>query len=123
MSGLLSAAQLANITTVVASSLDTSVSVYRPTIGRDAYGHDTYTYPGSPTSTASVNTYKPSASTLQTFAGIIGSSQALMLRFLSTTDIREGDRVVLFSLNWLVNNVQKAESYTVAYDALITTVT
>jgi hypothetical protein len=123
MAGLLSAAQLANITTVVASSLDTPVAAYRKTTVSDGYGHKTETYPGTPTFTANVNTYKPSASTLQTFAGIIGSSQALMMRFLSTDDFREGDRVVLFGLNWVVQNVQKAESYTVAYDALITTVT
>ena len=45
-----------------------------------------------------------------------------MLRFLQTTDIREGDRLTYSGKKWLVQYVLNAESYSFCNDALITTV-
>src|SRR5438128_2285580 len=100
MAGLLTAAEIASITATHAAALDQSVTLYRKSTASDTYGHKTETWNSQ--GSVSVNVFKPTASTLQAFAGIIGSSQALMLRFSSTTDIREGDRIVYNSLNWLV---------------------
>jgi hypothetical protein len=120
---MLSAAELAAMTATVGAFLDVSLPLYRKTTALDGSGHTTVTYPGTPTATVQVNVIKPSATQLQAFAGIIGSQKALLLRFLQTTDIREGDRIVYSSLNWLVQHILNAESYTVANEALITTIT
>jgi hypothetical protein len=120
MSGLLTASQLTYITSIVSRSFDQSLPLYRPTKVSDGYGHTTLTYPNVPTSTIACNVGHPSATQLQSFADIIGTQEAMMLRFLSTTDVREGDRVVFQGENWLVQNVQNADSYTVTNDALMT---
>lgn len=120
MAGLLNADEVTWITSTVSSSLDQSLPLYRPTKASDGYGHTTLTYPGSPTATIACNVGKPSATQLQAYADIIGTQEAMMLRFLQTTDIREGDRIVFQGENWLVQNVQNADSYTVTNDALMT---
>src|SRR5438132_8675095 len=94
MAGLLTDAQKAWMQAIVASSLDVSVTVQRPpaTPVFDVYGHDTSTY--STIGTAMVNVIKPSATTLQAYAGIIGSELALLLRFMPTTHIKDGHQTV-----------------------------
>lgn len=115
---MLSAADIASMTATVAASFDTTVTVKRKGAGQDAYGHanGTYTSVGS---TADVNVYKPSSSTLQAFAGIIGSQKAAMIRFALTTDIREDDQIVLNGETWLVQDVEVNDSYTFSNNALI----
>ena len=120
MAGLLSGAEITSITATVASVLDQSLPLYRKTTAADTFGHSTETWNSQ--GNVSVNIIKPSATQLQSFAGIIGSKRALILRAMQTTDIREGDRVVFDSLNWLVQNVQNADSYTVTREFLITVI-
>ena len=122
MSGLLTTDETAWITAIVSSSLDQSLPLYRPTKASDGYGHTTLTYPGTPTAMIACNVGHPSATQLQAYADIIGTQEAMMLRFLTTTDVREGDRIVFQGENWLVQNVQNADSYTFSNDALITVI-
>lgn len=118
---MLNAAEITAMTNIVASSLDVTVTVQRITSPtQDGSGHLTGTY--VTVGTAKVNIIKPSATQLQIYAGIIGSQWALMIRFMPTTDIREGDQLVYMSRNWKVQNIQNAESYTFSNDALITTI-
>lgn len=105
---------------VIASALDVTLPLYRKVTTSDGYGHSTESWVSQ--GNVQVNLIKPSATQLQAFAGIIGSQRALMLRAMETTDIREGDRVVYDSLNWLVQNAQNAESFTVTKEYLITVV-
>jgi Tfp pilus assembly major pilin PilA len=121
MAGLLTAAEIADITAMVASSLDVALPVYRKATSTDSYGHSTEDWTNL-VGTFNVNIFSPSAKQLQAYAGIIGSQNALMLRFLPASDIREGDRVIYMAKNWIVQNIQNAESYTFAYDALVTNV-
>lgn len=122
MAGLLTTSETTWITSTVSSSLDQSLPLYRPTKSRDSYGHDTYTYPGTPTSTIACNIIKPTATVLQSYANIIGSQRALTLRVMSTTDVKERDRIVYDALNWEVQNLMDAESYTVTKEYLITVI-
>src|SRR2546423_4491068 len=119
---MLSAAEIASMQAVVAASLDVSVTVQRPpaTPVFDVYGHDTSTY--STIGTAMVNVIKPSATLLQAYAGIIGSELALLLRFMPTTDIKEGDQIVYAGRNWKAYGIQSAESYTFTDEVLIVTI-
>jgi hypothetical protein len=121
MPSLLTDADVASITQTVASSLDATLPVYRKSTAIDGYGHSTETW--TLVGTFNFNVFSASATVLQAYAAIIGTKNALMLRLMQTTDLREGDRVVYSSLNWLVNNIQNAESYTVTKEALITVVT
>jgi hypothetical protein len=123
MAGLLTAAEITSMTALVASSLDVFLPLYRKSVAQDGYGHSVETYPGTPTSTVQVNVIKPSATDLQVYAAIIGTKEALLLRFIpAIADIREGDRVVYRSGNWLVQNIQSNESYTFANEAVITVI-
>jgi hypothetical protein len=122
MSGLLTASQLTYITSIVSRSLDQSLPLYRPTKASDGYGHTTLTYPNVPTATIACTLGKPSATQLQAYANIIGTQEAMTMRFLNTTDVKEGDRVVVNGENWLVQNVENSDSYTVTFDALITVI-
>jgi len=122
MAGLLSSVDIASITATVASSLDQSLPLYRKTVAQDGYGHSTETWPGTPTSMLACNVYKPSAPQLQAFANIIGTKEALMLRFLPISDGREGDQVQYNGRRWMVNYILIADSYTVASDALMTVI-
>jgi len=117
---MLSAADIARCTATVASSLDVPIVVKRRNSIKDGGGH---TSDGTPTTigTVYVNTFKPSGTQLQQFAGIIGSQKATMIRFLSTSDIKEGDEVDYDGLVWEVQSILYAESYTFCLDALITT--
>lgn len=119
---MLNASDLAYITSTVQAALDVSLPLYRKTISQDGYGHSIETYPNTPTSTIAVNLKQPSATQLVAYAGKIGSQRALIMRAMQTTDIREGDRVVYDSLNWIVSNIQNAESYTVTKEYLLTVV-
>lgn len=122
MAGLLNADEVTWMTSTVASALDQSLPLYRPTKASDGYGHTTRTYPSTPTATIACNTMKPSATQLQTFADIIGTQEAMMLRFVPPTDVREDDRIAFQGENWEVQNVQNAESYSFALDALMTVI-
>ena len=119
---MLNAAEIAAMTATVAGALDVTVTVQRlpATPVLDAYSHDVGTY--STVGTAMVNVIKPSATTLQAYAGIIGSQRALLLRFMPTTDIREGDQIVYLGKNWMTHGIQSAESYTFCDEVLITTI-
>lgn len=118
---MLSAAEIASMTTSVQGSLDVTITRLRTTaVSKDGYGHST-----SPTQTSvniKCNVIKPSATQLQAFAGIIGSQIALLIRVMPTDDIREGDTVVYMSKNWMVHNIQNAESYTFANEYLIASI-
>lgn len=118
---MLNADEIASMTAVVASSLDVSLPFYRNPKGPDTYGHTTTTGTNQ-VGTFKVNVMKPTASQLQAYAGIIGTKEALMLRYMPTSDIREGDTTTYNGKNWTVNYILNAESYTVANNALITEV-
>jgi len=119
---MLPAREKADMAATVAGSLDVTVTVQRPPSPPvlDSYGHDV----GVPVTvgTAQVNVIKPSATLLQAYAGIIGSQLALLLRFMPTTDIREGDQIVYAGKNWKAYGIQSAESYTFTDEVLIVTI-
>jgi hypothetical protein len=120
---MLNAAEITANTATVAASMDQSLPLYRRSVTKDSYGNDVEGYPGSPTLQLACNIYKPSATTLTTYAGVIGGRRALMLRYMSTNDVREGDRVVYQSLNWRVQPLETAASYQFANDVLIVVIT
>jgi len=122
MPGLLTASEIAAITTTVQGALDVTLPLYRKTTALDGAGHTTETYPGTPTSQVQCNIIKPSATLLQAYADIIGEQRAILIRVMQTTDVRQGDRIVYDGLNWKVQNLQDAESYTVTKEYLVTTV-
>jgi len=117
---MLSAAEIASMTATANASLDISMLFSRKTTALDGYGHSTETWASQ--GSKMVNTYKPTATQLQTYASIIGTQKALMIRFATTTDIKEGDRATYLSRNWLVQYILDAESYTFVLDAIITEV-
>ena len=119
---MLSAQEIASMSQTVAGSLDVSLPFYRNPKGPDTYGHTTATGTNL-VGTFKVNVTKPSASQLQAYAGIIGTKEALMLRYMPASDIREGDTTTYNGKNWTVNYILNADSYTVANDAIITLVT
>lgn len=122
MPGLLSTAQLANITATTAKSLDQSLPLSRnTTLGTsDGAGHASETWVAQGNVTCNVS--KASASVLQEYAGIIGSKRAVTLRATQTTDIREGDRVTYDGLTWVVQERLNANSYSVVNRFLMTEV-
>src|SRR5258706_16457443 len=67
--------------------------------------------------------YQPSAQILTTYAGVIAGRRALMLRYMPTQDVREGDRIAYQGLNWRVQPLETAESYTFTNEVLIVTIT
>jgi len=115
---VLSPSEIASMTATANASLDISIPFYRDPKGPDTYGHTTITGTNL-VGTFKVNTYKPTATQLQTYASIIGSQKALMIRFATTTDIKEGDRATYLSRNWLVQYILDAESFTFVLDAII----
>ncbi len=117
---MLSAAEIASMTATVAGALDVSLPLSRKTVTSDGYGHSIETW-GS-VGNVQVNLIKPNATQLQVYATLIGSQRAMMIRAMQTTDIRENDRLVYDSLNWRVQNVRNAESYTVTKEYLMTTI-
>ncbi len=116
---MLSAAQIARKTAIVARALDQSVPYFDRTVTKDVYGDDVETYPGTPTFQLACNIYKPSAQILTTYAGVIGGKRALMLRYMPTQNVREGGRVTYQGVNWRVQPVETAESFTFANDVMI----
>jgi hypothetical protein len=120
--GMLNSADIARMTRTVERSFDTTITVKRdPSPVQDSSGHQTQNLVVQ--GEVDVNTYKPNAGILQSYAEVIGSQQALMIRYSTTDDIREGDVIEHIGLDWLVHNAQKDESYTFCYNALIVTVT
>src|SRR5258706_15340513 len=119
---MLSASEITAMTATVAGALDQSLPLYRRTLSKDSYGNDVETYPGTPTLTLACNIYQPSAQILTTYAGVIAGRRALMLRYMPTQDVREGDRIAYQSLNWRVQPVETAEAFTFANDALVVTI-
>ncbi len=117
---MLSSQEIASMTATANASLDISMPFSRKTTGQDGYGHSTETWASQ--GSKMVNTYKPTATILQTYASIIGTQKALMIRFATTTDIKEGDRATYLSRNWLVQYILDVESFTFVLDAIITEV-
>lgn len=106
------------MTATVASSLDQSLQFSRKAAGQDSSGHANGAYAN--TAIYACNVAKPSATKLALYAGIIGTQEAMTLRFAQASDIREGDRVAYNSELWQVQNVLNAESYSFCNNALIT---
>lgn len=117
---MLSAAELACISATVQASLDQSLTLSRDTFTRDIYGNETTG--GTTTSTVLVNVIKPTATEMQTFAGRIGSKRSLILRAMQDTDIRQNDHLTYDGVEWFVNGVLDANSYSVTKKYLIVTV-
>lgn len=117
---MLSADELTGITSTVEDSLDQSLILSRDTYTTDTTGHQKLL--STTTSIIACNVIKPTASQLQLYAGKIGSARALVLRAMQTTDIREGDHVSYDSLDWVVNGIMNAASYSVTKHYLMVTV-
>jgi hypothetical protein len=120
MAGLLTAAETASMQATVATVLDQLLQQLRKTTALDTYGHLTETF--LPFAIILCNVFRPTATHLQLYADIIGAQQAMMLRFLPGTDIREGDQVTYKNENWLVQAIQVEESYTIPNDLIMTVV-
>src|SRR2546423_616577 len=122
MAGLFTGKKKGRVQGAIASRLDVSVTVQRAPAkpGFDVFGHDTSTYNTGGTAIVEVN--QTSATLLQAYAGIIGSELALLLRFMPTTDIKEGDQIVYAGRNWKTYGIQSAESYTFTDEVLIVTI-
>ncbi len=121
MAGLLTAAEIATMQATVASALDQSLPMYRDTsTATDDSGHHVVTLVSQGNITC--NVFRPTATHLQLYADIIGAQQAMMLRYLPGTDIREGDQVTYKNENWTVQAIQVQESYTVPNDAIMTVI-
>ncbi|SRR6266487_4799867 len=120
MPGLLTDAELAWMTPIVASSLDDSLPHSRKTVVADGYGHNTDTWVNQ--TNKQVNVIKPTAVQLSAYADIIGAQWATFIRYMQTTDIQRGDNLYYNGHWWLVQNVENAESYTVTQEALMTVV-
>ena len=117
---MLSASELASITTTVAAALDVSLPLSRPTRSNDGYGHTTESLVSQ--GNIACNIIKPTATQLQVFAGLIGSQRALIIRVMQATDVRENDQCVYDGLTWRVQTILDAESYTVTKEYLMTVV-
>lgn len=117
---MLSAAELASITTTVASALDVALPRYRSTKAADTYGHTTRTRVSQ--GNTQCNILKPSATQLQAYVDIIGAQRALVIRVMQSATVQEGDEFLYDGLYWVVNNMQDAESYTVTKEYLLTVV-
>ena len=113
----------ADATATVAAFLDQSLPLYHATITQGASGNTVETYGNTPNFLLPCNIFKPSAEILTVYADVIAGRRALMLRYMPTQDVHEGDRIVYQGLNWRVQPVETAESFTFANDVLITTVT
>ncbi len=120
---MLSAAQIARKTATVARALDQSLPYYDVTKSQDVSGHTVETYAGTPTFQLACNIYAPAAEILTTYAEVIAGRKALMLRYMPTQNVQEGGRVVYQGVNWRVQPVETAESYTFSNDVLIVTIT
>ena len=120
MPGLLSADEIASMQVTVASGLDQSLPISRKSVAPDGYGNNIETW--VPQANVTCNVFHPTGTHLQLFADIIGAQQAMMLRFLPGTDIREGDQVTYKNENWLVQVIQVQESYTIPNDLLMTVI-
>lgn len=117
---MLSAAEWASMTATVTGALDVTVTISRRTATQDSYGHTSSVW--AVVGTAMINATKPGASLLQAYADIIGVKLTYYIRFLPSSDIREGDQITFNGKQWLVQYLLNADSYTVANDALITEV-
>lgn len=113
MAGLLLPSQTAWMAALTARSLDQSLPLKRPSSTKttDNSGHDTT--PLVSVGNIACTVARPTASQLQLYAGIIGSQRSLMLRAMSTTDIKQGDVVTYDSLDWTIHEVLNAGSYSV----------
>ncbi len=117
---MLSANDIASITAIVAASLDVTLPQYRNTPGEDTSGHATETYAFF--ANVALNIIRPSATTLQLFADVIGSQRAIIIRVMKTQDVKQGDRFVYDGLNWRVQALMDSESYTVTKEYLLSVV-
>lgn len=116
-------AEITAMQAVVAGSFDQTLSLYRKTVITDGYGHSVETWPGTPTLMLPCNTRKPTTLELTVFADIIAGKRAMMLRYAPQSDVREGDRIVYLGVNWRIQQVAPAESYTFSDEVLMVTIT
>jgi hypothetical protein len=114
---MLSAAEIACMTATVEESLDQALTLSRDTFTADIYGNSTVA--GTTTSAIQVNVIKPTATELQMYADRIGSKRSLILRAMQTTDIRQNDHLTYDGLEWYVNGVLDANSYSFTRKYLI----
>lgn len=121
MAGLLTASEIASMTATVQASLDVTVDVQRKSTSIDGYGHTSETW-NTVIAALPCNIIIPSATQLQSYAGVIGSQWANLIRVMQSVDLREGDRVVHGGRTWTVQHILNAESYTFTQEALITVV-
>jgi hypothetical protein len=114
---MLSPDEIASIQATIRPSLDASITVQRPATTQDVYGSPS----GNPTTGATYNVTfsKPSEAQLQPFADIIRSRKSARMSFMPEDDIREGDIISYTGNTWIVQNIDKTESYTYMYDALL----
>ena len=120
---MLSPAEIASMTATVTASLDQVLPLYHKTTTPDGSGHSIETYNSTPDVMLACTISKPSVTQLQLYADVIAGKQARNMRFLPTSDVREGDRIVYKGKNCRVQPLEWASSYRVASDALIVTVT
>src|SRR6266567_2624749 len=107
---MLSSQEIASMQATANASLDISMPFSRKTTGLDGYGHSTETWASQ--GSKMVNTYKPTATILQTYASIIGAQTALMIRFAKPTDIKEEDKATDLSRNCRVQYILHTEPFT-----------
>lgn len=120
---MLSPAELAAMTATVAASLDQSLPLYHVTRTPDGSGHTTESCANTPDLMLACTISKPSVTQLQLYADVIAGKQARNMRYMPTSDVREGDRIVYQGKNWRVQPLEWASSYRAASDALIVTTT
>ena len=120
MAGLLTAPEIASMQATVAQVLDQSLPQKRKTVAKDGYGNNIETF--AFLANVTCNVFRPTGTHLQLYADLIGAQQAMMLRFLPGTDIREGDVITYKNEDWLVQVIQVQESYTIPNDLLMTVI-
>ena|SRR6185312_1228195 len=117
---MLSTNEIRWMTALVEELLDKSLPLYHVTKAPDGSGHTTETYPDTPSLILACTVTKPTATVLQVYADIIAGNRALMLHYMPDADVREGDLVVYQGVNWKVQPVEGATSYTFTNEVLIT---
>jgi hypothetical protein len=114
---MISADEWACIKSDLQNAYDQSLPLYRPENSDTTYGQ---TETPVPQGNIQCSVFNPSATTLQTYASVIGSLRSLMLRALDTTDIRENDLVDYDGLRWRVQKVLDGGSFSVQNEYLMT---
>lgn len=111
------ASEWTGITKHVLSTLDVTLPISRPTKTADGFGHTTTSY--SVVASVPMNLKNASATQLQTYAGLIGSSRAMVIRVMNNANIQQGDTLPYDGLTWLIQAEMNASSYTVTKEFMI----